>query len=84
MSEAQVQVEYHRPSSYGQDADFLIPVRWDFDGDYRRRAPVLDAINGNRIARLVGYKRCLVCKKTFWSEDVKNIYICGASHSQLE
>ena len=83
MSEAP-QVEYHTPSAYGQDADFLIPKQWPFTGDYKRRAPVLDKINGNRVARLVGDKRCLICKKRFWSEDVKNIYICGASHSQYE
>lgn len=84
MSEAPAPVDYHNPSSYGQDAGFLIPRQWIFDGDYKRRAAVLDTENGNRVARLVGYKRCLICKKPFWSEDVKNIYICDASHSQYQ
>jgi hypothetical protein len=84
MSDAQAPIEYHRASSYGQDADFLVPKQWIFDGDYRRRAPVLDSLNGNRVARLVGYKRCLICKKPFFSPDVKNIYICGAYHSPYE
>lgn len=84
MSEAPAAVEYHTPSSYGQDADFLIPVRWAFDGDYRRRAPVLDAINGNRVARLVGYRKCLLCKKPFWSVDIKNVHICDGFHSLLD
>lgn len=81
MSEATAPIDYHAPSSYGQDAGFLIPVRWRFDGDLKRRAPVLDPVNGNRIARMVGYKRCLICKKTFWSEDVKNVHICDAFHA---
>jgi hypothetical protein len=84
MSEAPAQVEYHTPSSYGQDSGFMIPKQWIFDGDYRRRAPVLDAVNANRVARLVGYKRCLICKKPFWSQDVKNIHICDGFHSQYE
>ena len=78
------EVEYHTPSSYGQDADFLVPKRWDFDGDLKRRAPVLDKINGNRVARLVGYKRCLICKKPFFSPDVKHIFICEGFHSLLD
>lgn len=76
--------EYRTPSSYGQDAGFLIPRKWVFDGDYKRRAPVLDTVNGNRVARLVGYRRCLICKKPFWSVDAKRIFICDGFHSQLE
>jgi hypothetical protein len=82
MSDAQAPVEYHSPSSYGQDAGFLIPVTWAFDGDLKRRAPVLDAVNANRVARMVGWRKCLLCKKPFFSPDVKNVHICGTFHSQ--
>lgn len=77
MSEAQTPVDYHAPSAYGQDSGFLIPVQWEFNGDYRRRAPVLDAINGNRVARMVGWRSCLLCKKPFFSDCVKGIRICA-------
>lgn len=84
MSEAPAPIEYQPKSSYGIEADFLIPVRWTFDGDLKRRAPVLDVVNANRVARLVGYRKCLLCKKPFWSVDIKNVHICDGFHSQLD
>lgn len=83
MSEAAEPIKYRVPPSHGQDADFLMPVRWTFDGDYRRRAPVFDRLNGNRVARIVGYKRCLLCKSPFWSEDVRNVHVCDGYHAHM-
>ncbi len=51
------------------------PRAWPFDGDVKRRAPVIDP-NDNRVVRLVGYRKCLCCPKHFWSEDVVRVRIC--------
>lgn len=51
------------------------PQPWNFDGDVKRRAPVIDP-HDNRVIRHVGYRRCLSCAKHFWSEDVVRQRIC--------
>lgn len=68
-------VEYMHPR-FGIDAGFRLPTRWAFDGDLKRKAPVLDADNGNRVVRFVGFRRCLVCSTVMWTEDVARIRIC--------
>lgn len=74
-------VEYRRVA-HGPDGGFLIPVRWSVQSDpeMTRRAPVLDRVNGNRVVRIVGYRRCLICKKPFFSEDMRGNRICDAVH----
>ncbi len=54
----------------------LEPNRWEFDGDLRRKEPVRDALNGNRVVRYSGYRRCLTCTKVFWSENVCSVRMC--------
>ncbi len=75
-------VEYRLPQ-YGESAGFLIPVQWSInsDPDLTQRAAVLDRENRNRVVRYVGYRRCLICKRPFWSEDVRGHRICDAPHA---
>ncbi len=75
-------VEYRQPS-YGPDDGFLIPVQWAFD-DYKKRAPVLDAENENRVVRMVGWRRCILCKRPFFSGDVKRNQICPGYHREQD
>jgi hypothetical protein len=78
-------VQYRSPER-GTDAGFSIPVQWPLtaDPEMKRREPVLDVVNHNRPVRLVGWKRCLLCRSPFWSEDVRRNHICKARHFQIE
>lgn len=51
------------------------PKPWEFDGDEKRRVPVIDPFDG-RVIRYVGFKRCMSCTKPFWSEDVSRLRLC--------
>jgi hypothetical protein len=51
------------------------PRPWRYDGDHKRREPVIDP-NDNRVIRHVGYRKCMSCPKHFWSEDVVKLRIC--------
>jgi hypothetical protein len=55
---------------------FVEPDRWAFDGGLRRREPVRDALNENRVVRYCGYRRCLTCSKVAWTEDVCAMRVC--------
>lgn len=57
---------------------FILPVPWDNDGGARRE-PVLDPDfhTPPRVVRVVGWRRCITCKRAFWSEDVMKLRMCG-------
>lgn len=80
---ASAEAVQYRVAAYGESAGFLIPVQWPIssDPDLTRRAPVLDQENRNRVVRYVGYRRCLICKKPFWSEDIKKNQLCDGVHA---
>jgi len=82
VSDAAPAAEY-RIAAFGEDAGFLIPLRWSLNSDpeMTRRAPVLDRMNRNRVVRIVGWRRCLVCKAPFFSEDVRRNRLCGDPHA---
>lgn len=51
--------------------DLVEPKHWPSDGG-ERREPVLDPnFEPPRTVRLVGWRPCMCCGKSFWSEDVK-------------
>jgi hypothetical protein len=55
---------------------FIEPDLWPDDGGVRRE-PVLDADhNPPRVVRQVGWRRCIRCRSSFWSEDVQRLYMC--------
>lgn len=68
-------VDYSQPK-YGWEGGLLMPKRWDYDGDLQRREPVLDADNGKRVIRYVGFRRCMCCKSVMWTEDVSRVRMC--------
>ena len=76
-------IQYYRPQ-YGPEDGFSIPMQWTFDGDLKRKAPVLDVENENRVVRFVGWRRCLICRSPFWSLDVKRIHICAGYHRETD
>jgi hypothetical protein len=53
------------------------PTPWRFDGDIKRRVPVLDEIGVTpRIVRYVGYRACLRCRRPFFTPDVVKVRLC--------
>ena len=49
---------------------------WPDDGGQRRER-VLDADhNPPRVVRVVGWHRCMTCRKPFWSEDTRHVRMC--------
>ena len=61
-----------RANSYG----FAEPAAWADDGGVRRE-PVLDTDhNPPRVVRRVGWRRCIGCGASFFSEDVIGLRLC--------
>ncbi|MET0280083.1 MAG: hypothetical protein ABW278_03020, partial [Steroidobacteraceae bacterium] len=58
------------------------PVQWAFDGDVHRKEPVLDPLNGNRVLRYAGYRKCLRCREVNWTEDVARVRLCDKCRVQ--
>lgn len=57
--------------------DFVEPDPWTDDGGTRRE-PVLDTDHRPpRVVRIVGWKSCLRCRRSFWSEDVQRLHMCN-------
>jgi len=55
---------------------FVEPVPWPDDGG-KRREKVLDVDhNPPRVVRVVGWQRCMTCRKPFWSDDTRRIRMC--------
>lgn len=55
-------------------AEFIEPQIWPRD-DHTRREPVIDPLDG-RVIRLVGWRGCMCCRRSFFSADVKRVRIC--------
>lgn len=56
---------------------FSEPAAWPDDGGARRE-PVLDYDhNPPRLVRRVGWRRCLRCRRSFFSDDVAGRRLCG-------
>lgn len=56
-------------------SEFIEPKTWPRD-DHTRREPVIDPLDG-RVIRLVGWRGCMCCQRSFFSADVKRVRICG-------
>jgi hypothetical protein len=55
---------------------FVEPVPWPDDGG-QRREKVLDVDhNPPRVVRVVGWQRCMTCRKPFWSDDTRHVRMC--------
>lgn len=55
---------------------FVEPLPWPDDGG-KRREQVLDVDhNPPRVVRVVGWQRCMTCRKPFWSDDTRNVRMC--------
>lgn len=55
---------------------FVIPEPWPDDGG-KRREQVLDTDRTPpRVVRSVGWRLCMACHKSFWSDDVVAVRIC--------
>lgn len=55
---------------------FVEPLPWPDDGGQRRER-VLDVDhNPPRVVRVVGWHRCMSCRKPFWSEDTRRVRMC--------
>jgi len=55
---------------------FKEPSWWPFDGDLRRKEPVIDLDGGGRVLRHVDYRRCLICRHPFFTANVARNRIC--------
>lgn len=61
----------------GIGKDITEPKQWPLAEDDRRREPVLDHnFRPPRVVRLVGYRKCMCCRNSFWSGDVARVRIC--------
>jgi len=54
--------------------DIIEPQIWARD-DHTRREPVVDPFT-KRVIRLVGWRGCMCCQRSFFSKDVKRVRIC--------
>ena len=60
---------------------FIEPKPWDNDGGVRRE-PVIDTDHRPpRVVRFVGWRSCMCCRRPFWSEDTKQLRMCGGCKS---
>lgn len=52
--------------------DIVEPRQWPNDGG-ERREPVLDPNWNDRVIRMVGWRRCMHCRRWFFSPDVSRV-----------
>ena len=57
---------------------FIEPEPWRDDGGVRREAVLDGDHNPPRVVRSVGWKQCIRCRRSFWSEDVQRLHMCAA------
>lgn len=61
----------------GFGKDLIEPKRWPYVPGDTRREPVLDPNHSPpRVIRKVGYRRCMSCRKFYFSEDCVKLRMC--------
>lgn len=55
------------------------PQPWDYDGCVRREMVFDIVLVPPRVVRKVGWRRCMKCRRPFFSEDVLRLRLCSGT-----
>ena len=67
-----------KPEDYTLAKPLIEPARWRFDGNFTRRASVLDpSVEPPKLVRRIGWLACMRCSRPHFSDDVARIRLCS-------